>query len=281
MSRRSKEAIGVFDSGLGGLTVLRHLLISLPNYEYIYLGDNARVPYGDKTQEQIFQYTREAVDFLFNQGCQLIILACNTASSQALRRIQREHLPIRWPNRRVLGVIRPLVEHIAQKVNQTKKPRPLGVIGTRATTESRAYTAELRKLLPTVRITERSTPLLVPLIEEQWSDKPETTLILKKYLRPFKQEKTAILIPACTHYSFLLKKIRQIMGRQVYVPESGTIIAHSLRDYLSRHPELNIKPANDSPRTFFFTAYNEHYQQLVPRFLGQKDIKLELADIKE
>jgi len=280
MLNRSKNIIGVFDSGLGGLTVLKEFLFFLPNYNYIYLEDNARVPYGEKTQEQIYQYTREAVDFLFNKGCRLIIIACNTASSQALRRIQQEHLPVYWPDRKVLGVIRPLAEHVAQEVNKFGKTSAIGVIGTKATTKSGAYTTELRKLLPTARIIVKSAPLLVPLIEEDWSEKPETTMILKKYLRSLKQGQIAALLLACTHYSFLIKKVRQFLGSRVYVPEPGVIIAKSLKDYLSKHSEINLIPDKKHTRQFFFTDANEDYRQLAQRFLKQEISMIESANIK-
>ena len=167
--------IGVFDSGLGGLTVLKSFLRVLPDYNYIYLGDSARAPYGGRSQDTIYGYTKEAVDFLFAHGCELIIIACNSASAQALRKIQQEHLPKKYPGKNALGVIRPLVEEVARDKNINR----VGVIGTRATIESCAYKTELKKLNSDLEIFQTSAPLLVPLIEEGWSKRSETKKFLK------------------------------------------------------------------------------------------------------
>ena len=195
--------IGVFDSGLGGLTILKYFLKELPQYNYIYLGDSARAPYGNRSQDVIYNYTKEAVDFLFSKGCQIIIFACNTASSQALKKIQQEYLPKKYPNKKVLGVIIPLVEE-ATKNDRIKK---IGVIGTKATIKSNVYAKELLKLNPKSKIFQKKAPLLVPLIEEGWIKKKETKMILKKYLRELKMEQVDALILACTHYPILIKEL--------------------------------------------------------------------------
>lgn len=258
--------IGVFDSGLGGLTVLKYLLRELPGYNYIYLGDNARLPYGEKSQETIYEYTREAADFLFAAGCNLVIIACNTASAQALRRLQQEYLPAAYPDRRILGVIRPLAEAVAHN----DKIKAVGVIGTKATIKSDAYGLELKKLKPELRVEQLAAPLLVPLIEEGWADKPETKTILKKYLRPLKTKQIDALILGCTHYPFLHQEIDHIMGRRIYVPQPGEIIADSLTDYLKRHAELGLKPTAKPIYEFYTTDDPSLFKDIGAKFLGRK-----------
>lgn len=269
--------IGVFDSGLGGLTILKYFLKQLPNYDYIYLGDNARAPYGSKSQEVIYNYTKEAVDFLFGQGCKLIIIACNSASAKALRRIQQEHLPSfakatkGKPQKRVLGVIRPLVETVAQDATIQR----VGVIGTKATIESDVYKIELHKLNPGLQIFQQSAPLLVPLIEEGWLKKPETKMIFKKYLHPLKLKQIQALIPACTHYPFLLKEMQRIMTKRCKVLNPGEIVAKSLIDYLKRRPELGIQPSPNPQLEFYTTDDINKFRELGEKFLGQKINKIE------
>jgi len=260
--------IGIFDSGLGGLTVLQSIAHKLPAYSYVYLGDNARAPYGNKSQEIIYQYTKEAVDFLFNQGCCIIIIACNTASSKALRKIQQEYLPKKYPDRRVLGVIKPLVEETAR----IKRTGPIGVIGTKATIDSDVYKKELDLLVADMNIIQKSAPLLVPLIEEGWLKRPETKMILKKYLRPFKQKQVRILIPACTHYPFLLSDMQRIMTNKCQVLDPGQIIATSFADYLNRHPDINSRCLLKKSITFFTTDDPEKFKKIGGKFL-QADIK--------
>ena len=256
--------IGIFDSGLGGLTILKAIVKKLPGYDYVYLGDSARAPYGNKSREVIYGYTKQAVDFLFSQGCELIVIACNTASAEALRRIQREHLPKKYPRQRVLGVIRPLVEEVARNKNIKKA----GMIGTRATVESNVYKIELRALNPNLEVVQQAAPLLVPLIEEGWATKPETKMILKKYLRPLKAKQINTLIPACTHYPFLLKDMRRIMTKRCRVLDPGEVVASSLTGYLARHAELNIV-SSASPQTVFYTTDDvDKFKTLGEKFLG-------------
>lgn len=271
---KAENLIGIFDSGLGGLTVLEYFLKRLPGYNYLYLGDNARLPYGSKSQETIYRYVREAIDFLFGQGCRLVIIACNTASSQALRRLQQEYLPQAYPDRRVLGVIRPLAEALT-----AGGYRRLGVIGTKATINSGAYEAELKKLAPEIEVFQQRSPLLVPLIEEGWAKKPETKMILKKYLHPLRLKQIDALILGCTHYPFLYREIKQIMGRRVAVPHPGEIIAAKLADYLKRHPELEIRPTANPSRRYFVTDNPETFKKIAEGFLGEKIEKLEKAVI--
>ncbi|MFA5154828.1 MAG: glutamate racemase [Patescibacteria group bacterium] len=270
-------SIGVFDSGLGGLSVLKYFLQELPEYHYVYLGDTARLPYGGKSPETIYRYAREAVDFLFQAGCRLVIIACNTASSQALRRLQQEYLPAKWPDRRVLGVIRPLAEIIAGN----EKIRTVGIIGTRATVDSAAYPLELHKLRPELKVEQAAAPLLVPLIEEGWMAKPETKMILKKYLRPLKMKKVDALILGCTHYPFLYREIRQIMGARVSLPHPGTVIAGALADYLRRHPELGLTPARPASRRYYTTDDPQRFRVLGEKFLGCRLDNLQRVEITE
>jgi len=275
-NNESKNIIGVFDSGLGGLTVLKHFLDYLPDYNYIYLGDNARLPYGEKSPETIYEYTREAVEFLFESGCNLIIIACNTASAQALRKIQQKYLPAHWPERRVIGVIRPLAEHFANP-----KFKKIGVIGTKSTIAAGAYQAEIKKLSPQIEVLEKGTPLLVPLIEEGWAQKPETKMILKKYLHPLKTKQIDALILGCTHYPFLLPEIKKIMGKNVAVPDPGEVIAASLKSYLDKHPELKLKKISGGKRQYFTTDNPQLFKKLGEKFLGQKMTDVNQVKISE
>jgi len=266
--------IGIFDSGVGGLTVLKHLLKKLPDYDYIYLGDNARAPYGGRSQDTIYEYTREAVDFLFSRGSKLIILACNTASSQALRKIQQEYLPKKYPGKNVLGVIRPLVEKAVEG-----KYKKIAVLGTKATIESGVYKKEIKKLNEEIKVFEKCAPLLVPLIEEGWTGKPETKKILKNYLRSLKNEQVDYLILACTHYPFLLDEIRKIMTKRCTVDCPGIVIAESLAAYLERHEELGIKKTANPVLNFYTTDSVEIFRKIGEKFLGQEIRNIEKAII--
>ncbi len=269
----NSRAIGVFDSGLGGLSVLRALFEKLPNYSYFYLGDTARVPYGDRSPETIFEYTIAAVEFLFKRGCQLVIIACNTASSQALRRLQQEWLIKNYPNRRVLGVIRPLVEAVA-----ASNRNHLGIIGTTATINSQTYSQELKILKPSLKIEVKATPLLVPLVEEGHLNTPETRLILEDYLKPLKTAGIDSLVLACTHYPYLQNLIKELLGPEVLIYNSGEIIADSLALYLKRHPELNLKTENPEHR-FYVSDNPASFAAQGEKFLGQPLKNLDLVNL--
>jgi glutamate racemase len=258
--------IGVFDSGLGGLTVLRAFLRNLPQHDYLYLGDNARTPYGNKSRDVIYEYTRQAVEFLFERGCILIILACNTTSAKALRKIQQEWLPSHYPDRRVLGVVIP---HAEAAVEATRYGR-IGVIGTRATIESRVYEQELGKLRNDLKVYGLACPLLVPLVEEGWVGRPETNRILKKYLRHLKDRKMDTLILGCTHYPFLQKDIERIMGKNCKVLNGPEIVADKLEDYLHRHPELESRLTRNGEVTYFTTNDPARFKLFGEKFLGQR-----------
>lgn len=262
--------IGVFDSGFGGLTVLKELLKKLPQYEYLYLGDNARAPYGEHSPEAILQFSREAVDFLFRKGCRLILVACNTVSAVALRTLQQDYL--RTPNvtdKKILGVIFPLTE----KVAETSKNGRVGVVGTRATVDSEAYVHEFKKLRADLKIYQKACPLLVPLIEEGWQGKPEARMILKKYLISLKTCNLDTLILGCTHYPLMHRDFVRIMGKNVNVLNTGDTVAESLIDYLSRHLEIEKLLKNGEKgkgkRLYFTTGEPKRFQELGARFLGQ------------
>lgn len=264
MLKSSNNLIGVFDSGLGGLSVLKKFLSDVPGYSYIYLGDNARVPYGNKSPETIYNYTIEAVNFLFSQNCHLVIIACNTASAQALRRLQQEWLPSHYPDHRVLGVIKPLAEAAAN--NNFKK---VGIIGTTATINSGAYPREIKELNSKIKVYSQAAALLVPLIEEGRLNNQETKLILKSYLMPLKNKKVDALILACTHYPYLESLIKKVVGSKVAVPDTGKIVATSLKKYLSRHKELKI--IKGKTKTTFYTTDNpKMFKDLAEKFLDQK-----------
>ncbi len=257
--------IGVFDSGFGGLTVLRAFLKRLPQYNYLYVGDNARAPYGNKSLDVIYEYTRQAVEFLFGRGCVLIILACNTASAKALRKIQQEWLPLNYPERRVLGVVIPLAE---VGVQVTRYGR-IGVIGTRATIETKVYQQELHKLSSDLKVYGLACPLLVPLVEEGWVGKLETNRILKKYLRHLKEKKVDTLILGCTHYPFLQKDIEWIMGKNCQVLDGSAIVVGKLEDYLLRHPEIESRVTRNGKVAYFTTDDPGRFKLLGEKFLGQ------------
>ena len=268
--------IGVFDSGFGGLTIFRELVKQLPKYDYIYLGDSARTPYGNRSQDLIFEFSRQAVDYLFKQGCQLIILACNTASSEALRRIQQEHLSknylpriipkefVRGPKRRVLGVIRPTVEE-AVKLTKNNK---IGVIGTEGTVSSGAYVREIKNLNPKIKVFQQACPLLVPIIEAGEHNWEGTDLILKKYLTPLIKKKIDTLILGCTHYPIIKNKIRKIVGKIKLVSQEE-IIGPKLKDYLIRHPEIERRIGKAGKRIFLTTDLTNKFQKLGSLFYGK------------
>lgn len=266
--------IGVFDSGLGGLTILKHFLEKLPRHDYVYLGDNARVPYGSKSSEVIYEYSKRAVDFLFAKDCKLIIFACNSASARALRKIQQEYLPKKYPDRNVLGVIIPLAKNVAED----KEIKRVGVIGTQATINSHVYKEEIKKINPKIEVIEKATPLLVPLVEEGWLKTRETKMILRKYLRPLKQKNIDSLILGCTHYPFLLKEIKAVMPKKCKINDPGEIVAESLKKYLEKHSEYELKKESGKVE-FYTTDSTEIFKQIGGRFLGKNIDEVKKVEI--
>lgn len=283
--------IGIFDSGFGGLTVLKAILKNekLSNFDYLYLGDNARAPYGAKSQEVIYGYTLEAVEYLFRQGCKLVILACNTASAEALRRIQQEYLPSSpYAERRVLGVIIPVAEEAVAKVKRKKekgknRKNLIGIIGTRSAIASRAYEKEIEKIMGEMRlkgdkelaIYAQPAPLLVPLVEEGWTKKPEARKILKAYLKPLKDKHIDYLILGCTHYPLLMKQIKEVCEKRCEVLDSPRIVSDKLADYLTRHQEISSRLSKKEEIIFCTTDDPERFRELGSRFLGLKIDKAE------
>lgn len=267
--------IGVFDSGLGGLTIFKELLKELPDYNYIYLGDNARVPYGSRSPEIIYQFTEEAVDYLFKKGCEIIILACNTASSNALRKIQQEYLPKNYPQRRVLGVIRPAVEEACEKSFNER----IGIIGTEATINSGAFEREIKKIKPEVKVYSIACPLLVPIIEAGEIHWPGLDLILDKYLMPLRKKAVGSLILGCTHYSLIKDKIQKHIGKAVRLISEEEVVPYKLKDYLWRHQEIEKRLKREKKVRYLVTAYSQRFEELAKMFLG-KEVKFEKIEIK-
>lgn len=237
--------IGVFDSGFGGLHILKYLIKELPEYNFIYLGDTARVPYGTRSKKIVHQFTEQAVDFLFRKNCGLVVLACNTASSDALRKIQREYLVKNYPDRRVLGVLIPAAEEAVAKTRGR-----VGVIATPGTVSSGAFEREIKKLNPEIKVFQQACPLLVPIIEAGEEKNKITEIMLKQYLAPLLKKKIDTLILGCTHYGIVEKKIKKIAGNVEIISEEK-ILAGKLKDYLARHPEIVL--SKNSKRTFYST----------------------------
>ncbi|MCC6726894.1 MAG: glutamate racemase [Saprospiraceae bacterium] len=258
--------IGIFDSGYGGLTVLREIVQLLPQYDYLYLGDNARSPYGPRDFDTIYHYTLECVQYLFGQGCPLVILACNTASAKALRNIQQLALPKIAPDRRVLGVIRPTAEVIGQ-FTKTKK---VGVLGTVGTVRSESYLIEIDKFFPAVEVAQQACPMWVPLVENGELAGPGTEFFVKKYLDELLANSPDMdtLLLACTHYPLLEPVIRQFLPKEINIVSQGKIVADSLADYLRRHPEMAGRLSRHGHRHFHTTGATEDFDGHASLFFG-------------
>lgn len=269
--------IGVFDSGFGGLTILQGFLSLLPKYDYMYLGDSARAPYGSHSHESVKRFTEEGVLYLMEHGCDLVIIACNTASANVLRELQDEYLvKPKITDKKILGVIRPMVE----EAGTISKNGHIGVVGTRGTIKSKSYETELHKINPELKVYTQACPLLVPLIEEGWADKPETRMIIKKYLLPLKGCNIDTLILGCTHYPFLYKDFRRIMGKNVQIPHPGEIIAESLRKYLKKHSEIESRLGKNGKRFYMTTDDTERFRTIGEKFLGSPMNNIEKVDIR-
>jgi glutamate racemase len=255
--------IGVFDSGFGGLTVLRSLVSRLPQYDYFYLGDSARAPYGGRSLQVVHTFTREAVEFLFDAGCPLVVLACNTASAQALRTLQQRHLLAHRPDRRILGVVRPSAEALAGLppgavpgiTSPSRASGTVAVLGTTGTVASGSYALELAKLAPRLRLIEQACPLWVPLVEAGETEGPGVDFFLHKYLDPLftQPDPPARVLLGCTHYPLLLRGIRAIVPPAVEVIAQGKLVAERLADWLARHPEMEQRLSRKSSRRYATT----------------------------
>jgi len=266
MNNKKNGAIGIFDSGLGGLNVMKGLIKELPEYNYIYLGDTARVPYGNRSENIIYEFTKQAVDFLFNSGCEIIIFACNTVSSDALRKIQQEYLPKKYPRKQVLGVIIPTVEYAILK---TKNKR-IGVIATKGTVMSDAFKREFLKVDSKVKVFQNPCPLLVPIVEAGEQNSKTVDIILQKYLKPLLIKKIDILILGCTHYGVFKNKIKKIIGGKIKIISEPKIVAKKLKEYLQRHPELNRKLAKNSKYVFCSTDLTDRFEKLGSKIFSRK-----------
>lgn len=270
-----KNFIGIFDSGFGGLAILRDIVKTLPAYDYIYLGDTARTPYGGRSQEIIYKFTEQAVNFLFEKECEIIILACNTASSETLRKIQQEYLPKKYPEKKVLGVIIPAAEETSEKTINNK----VGVLATNATVKSGAFERELKKLNSKIQVFQIAAPLLVPLVEAGEHNSEAANLILKNYLTPLIKKNIDTLILGCTHYGILEKKIKKIVGAQIRVISEGKVVAKQLESYLKRHPEIEKKLSKNSKIIFYTTDLTDNFSVSGSKFFGKKisAIKIDLS----
>jgi len=260
--------IGVFDSGYGGLTVLKEIKNRLPEYDFIYLGDNARAPYGSRSFETVYEYTLEAVKWLFSKGCPLIILACNTASAKALRSIQQKYLPQFDSEKRVLGVIRPTAEIIGDY----SKSKKLGILGTKGTVKSDSYLIEIKKFFPETEVFQHSCPMWVSLVENNEYDSEGADYFIKKDLNLLLKANSEIdtVLLACTHYPLLIKKIKQFLPANVQVISQGKIIAESLSEYLGRHTTIKDKCSKNSQLDFYTTDSTTDFDQHSEIFFGTK-----------
>lgn len=261
--------IGIFDSGYGGLTIMKTLVEGLPDYDYLYLGDNARSPYGNRSKETIVKYTDQAIRYLLREGCRLVIIACFTASALALREMQEKYLRNHqspFKNRKILGVLLPVVE----KALSFGPRNRIGVVGTRAVIASKSFEIELKKINPLTTIFHQACPLLVAFIEEHWHEKPEAKMILKKYLRPLKSKNPQVLILGCTHYSHMLKDFQRIIGKHVKIVNPPEIVKDSLMNYLERHSEIETQLSKGGGRKFVTTDDPEKFAQFGKNFSGME-----------
>ena len=258
--------IGVFDSGYG-LTILSKIREALPQYDYIYLGDNARTPYGTRSFEIVYEFTLQAVTKLFEMGCHLVILACNTASAKALRSIQMNDLPGMDPSRRVLGVIRPTVECIGGITHS----RHVGILATSGTVKSESYPLEIHKLFPDIQVQGEACPLWVPLVENNEAEGEGTDYFIRKYIDELlaKDRQIDTVILGCTHYPLLLPKIKKYMPEGITTVAQGELVADSLKDYLQRHPEMDAKCTKGSKCSYYTTEAEEKFIESASTFLNK------------
>lgn len=260
--------IGIFDSGYGGLTILSEFQKILPQYDYCYLGDNSRAPYGSRSFDVIYEFTRESVETLFTKGCNLVILACNTASAKALRSIQQLDLPRIAPDKRVLGIIRPTAEIIGR----ISKSKHVGVLGTIGTVQSNSYTLEIEKLFPEIKVTNQACPMWVPLVENSEYNQPGADYFVKQYIDQILEKDSEIdtLILGCTHYPLLLSKIKQYLPEHIQIISQGEYVAKSLQNYLNRHPEIDKVCTKQGITHYFTTEAPSKFADMAKNFLNQE-----------
>lgn len=259
--------IGIFDSGYGGLTVLKAIVKELPQYDYIYLGDNARAPYGNRSFDTVYRYTLQCVEWFFQQGCPLVILACNTASAKALRTIQQNDLPRLHPDKRVLGVIRPTTEIIGRFT----KSRKIGILATSGTVQSGSYLIEIEKFFPSLTVYQEACPMWVPIVENNEHLQPGADYFVQKHVRHIMARDRDIdtLLLACTHYPLLRDKIMQFLPAGITLVSQGEIVAASLADYLHRHPRLEQRCSKSGRRVFYTTDSTEDFDNHASIFFGE------------
>lgn len=262
------KAIGVFDSGYGGLTVLSELKNALPEYDFLYLGDNARAPYGTRSFDVVYEFTLQAVEYLFAQGCELVILACNTASAKALRSIQQNVLPVKYPGKRVLGVIRPTTEIIGTY----SKTGHIGIVATEGTVKSDSYRIEIAKFFPELSVVQRACPMWVPLIENNVHQTTGGKWFVEQDLEKLlaTDQKIDTILLACTHYPLLGEIIRNKVGKTLKVVSQGSIVAKSLVHYLQRHPEIDQKITKNSQINYLTTENAAVFMANASTFIGEK-----------
>lgn len=260
--------IGVFDSGYGGLTVLSAIRNTMPAYDYLYLGDNARAPYGSRSFERVYQFTLEAVKWFFDKGCPLVIIACNTASAKALRTIQQMDLPRLDPMRRVLGVIRPT----AESVIKLSLDGHIGILGTEGTVRSESYKMEINKLAPDCVVTGEACPMWVPLVENREYDKPGADYFVEQHIQRLFSKDPLIdtIILGCTHYPLLMRKIIRYLPEKVQLISQGEYVAASLKDYMKRHPEMERRCAKSGTVRYYTTDSTEKFEELASIFLNEQ-----------
>lgn len=266
-STTNEQPIGVFDSGYGGLTVLREIVRKLSQYDYVYLGDNARTPYGTRSFDTVYHYTLECVRHLFDRGCRLVILACNTASAKALRNIQQLDLPMLAPDRRVLGVIRPTTEVIGTY----SRTGHVGILATRGTVTSESYLVEIEKFFPELHVVQEACPMWVPLVENGEYASAGADYFVQQHIDRLMAQSPDIdtILLACTHYPLLLDKIRQYAPQNATVLSQGGIVSDSLADYLIRHPDMEAQCSKHGQRTFMTTDSTEDFDRQATVFYGE------------
>ena len=254
-----KKPIGIFDSGYGGLTILKDLIRKLPEYDYLYLGDNARAPYGNRSYETVYRYTLECVKWFFSQGCPLVILACNTASAKALRTIQQRDLPSIDASRRVLGVIRPT----AEVIGNYSRSGEVGILATSGTVNSSSYVLEAAKFFPDLKVYQQACPLWVPLIENNEHHSPGANYFLNKYVGELLKQSPSMdtILLACTHYPLIEEEIRKRMPEHIQLLSQGKIIAESLSSYLQKHAEMEKRISKTGHRSFFTTDDTDDFNR--------------------
>ncbi len=263
--------IGFFDSGFGGLTILKEVEKILPDYSYIYLGDNARTPYGNLSQEKIYQYTHQGVDELFRRGANLVVLACNTSSTMALKRLQQEYLPGNHPDKKILGIIIPTAEEMIRAKN-------IGVFATQATVSSCVYRAEIAKFNPRANVFQQACPALVPIIEV--GNFAQLESVVQRYVEELFEKSAEIdtIILGCTHYGIIENIFRMYIPDKIKIVLQGEIVTDKLRKYLNNHPEFRDRLKRAKKKIFLTTGNSPHIQQLAELFYGEK-IDLEVVKL--